>query len=448
MNDWVERDLKYLWHPYTQMKDCVDLPPVLIEIAEGLKLYDDNGNFYYDTISSWWCNIHGHNHPQIRAAIEKQLSTLDHVLFAGFTHKHAIELAERLVSITPENLTRVFYSDNGSTAVETALKMSLQYWRNSGRRHKTKFVSLDLAYHGDTMGAMSVAGDNTFNKPFQPVLFESFKTPTPYCYRCPLARQQTRCDIECIRPLEKILNENSDTIAAIILEPLLLGAAGMIVYPKEYLRKAANLAKKHDVHLIADEVAIGFGRTGKMFACEHAQIQPDFLCLSKGITSGTLPFAATLTTEEVYQAFCDDYEKQKTFYHGHTYCANPIGCAAALANLDIFQQERTLAKVQNVITLLQERAEQFRELPLIGDVRGIGMVAAFEMVKDKSTKQPFETSRRVGLEIYKRGLAQNLILRPLGNVTYLFLPLCTSAEDLEIILEKTYAVIESASRDI
>ncbi len=448
MSDWVARDLKHLWHPYTQMKDCAELPPILIERAEGLRLYDDRGNFYYDTISSWWCNVHGHNHPKIRAAIERQLSVLDHILFAGFTHENAIELAERLVAITPKNLTRVFYSDNGSTAVETALKMSLQYWRNSGCGGKTKFISLDMGYHGDTIGAMSVAGDNAFNKAFEPVLFDSFKTPTPYCYRCPLSMKKSHCDVQCIGPLEKILKDNSDTIAAIILEPLLLGAAGMIIYPAEFLRSAAKLAKQYNVHLIADEVATGFGRTGKMFACDHAQTEPDFLCLSKGITSGTLPFAATLTTEEVYQAFCDDYEKQKTFYHGHTYCANPVGCAAALASLDIFEKDSTLEKIQDVIELLRSGTERFRDLPLVGDVRGIGMVAAFELVKDKSAKQPFEASRRVGLQIYERGLAQNLILRPLGDVTYLFLPLCTTAEDLEIILERTYAVIEAASRDI
>jgi adenosylmethionine-8-amino-7-oxononanoate transaminase len=448
MSDWLARDLKHLWHPYTQMRDCSELPPILIERAEGLKLYDNKDNFYYDTISSWWCNIHGHNHPKIRAAIDRQLSTLDHVLFAGFTHRGAIELAERLVAITPKNLTRVFYSDNGSTAVETALKMSLQYWRNSGRHDKTKFVSLDMGYHGDTIGAMSVAGNTAFNKAFEPVLFDSFKTPTPYCYRCPLGKEEGCCSIECIGPLEKILKETSDMIAAIILEPLLLGAAGMIVYPAEFLRRAAGLAKKYDVHLIADEVATGFGRTGKMFACEHAEIAPDFLCLSKGITSGTLPFAATLTTEDIYSAFYDDYEKQKTFYHGHTYCANPVGCAAALANLDIFEQDSTLEKIQDVIELLRDGTERFRDLPLVGDVRGIGMVAAFELVRDKSTKRAFETSRRVGLQIYKRGLAHYLILRPLGNVTYLFLPLCTSAEDLEIILERTYCVIESVSRDI
>jgi len=445
MTSWIKKDLQCIWHPYTQMKDCQKWPPVLIERAKGAKLYDDKGNFYYDTISSWWCNVHGHNHPKIKAAIKKQLNSLEHVLFAGFTHKPAILLAEKLVSITPKNLTKVFFSDNGSTAVEAALKMSFQYWRNTGKKTKTKFLSLDLAYHGDTIGALSVGGDTVFNKVFDALRFESFKVPSPYCYRCPVGKQRNSCDIDCIKPLESTLKKNKNQIAAIILEPLLMGAAGMIVYPVEYLKQAAELAKKYDVHLILDEVATGFGRTGKMFACQHASVQPDFICLAKGITSGTLPFAATLTTDEIYNAFYDDYEKFKTFYHGHTYTANPLGCAAALASLEIFEEEKTLEKVKTLIPVFHTGMEKFKPLRFVGDVRYIGMVGVIELVRDKKTKQLFGVKERIGQRIFQKGLKEHLILRPLGNVIYLFPPLSITKTQLTDILRKTFKIIEGLS---
>ena len=443
MDSWIKKDLQYLWHPYTQMKDCETFPPILIERAKGIKLYDNKGNFYYDTIASWWCNVHGHNHPKIKAAIRKQMNSLEHVLFAGFTHKPAIRLAEKLVSITPKKLTKVFFSDNGSTAVETALKISFQYWMNSGKKRKTKFVSLDLAYHGDTIGAMSVAGTTIFNETFAALLFKSYKVPSPYCYRCPMGKQKNLCNIACIKPLEKTLKEHKDEIAAVILEPLLMGAAGMIVYPIEYLKKAARLAQKYNVHLIADEVATGFGRTGKMFACEHGAVQPDFMCLSKGITSGTLPFAATLTTEGIYNAFYDDRDKHKTFYHGHTYSANPIGCSAALASLEIFEEEKTLEKIKKLIPQLQDGMERLSPLRYVGDVRYIGMTGAVELVRDKETKKGFDTAGRIGQQVFRKGLKENLILRPLGNVIYLCLPLSTTKKELCDILEKMFKTIRN-----
>jgi adenosylmethionine-8-amino-7-oxononanoate aminotransferase len=443
MTDWIKKDLRYIWHPYTQMKDCRKYPPILIKKANGVKLYDDKGNFYYDTISSWWCNVHGHNHPKIRAAIKRQLNSLDHILLAGFTHKPAVLLAEKLVSITPKNLTKVFFSDNGSTAVETALKMSFQYWRNIGRRTKTKFLCLDLAYHGDTFGAMSVGGDTVFNRAFDALRFDSFKVPTPYCYRCPLGKERASCDIDCIKPLQNTLKKHRDKIAALILEPILLAAGGMIIYPVEYLKRAAVLARKYNIHLILDEVATGFGRTGKMFACQYTTIEPDFICLAKGITSGTLAFAVTLTTDKIYNAFYDDYEKFKTFYHGHTYTANPIGCAAALATLEIFEQEKTLERVKKLVPAFHRVLDKFRLLPFVGDVRYIGMVGALELVKDKKTKKPFETRERIGQQIFQKGLKEHLILRPLGSIIYLFLPLCITNSQLNGILKRTFKVIES-----
>lgn len=443
MDKWIKKDLRFIWHPYTQMQDCQKFPPILIEKAKGIKLFDSGGNFYYDTISSWWCNVHGHNHSRIKNAIRKQVDSLEHVLFAGFTHKPAILLAERLISILPRNLTKAFFSDNGSTAVEIALKMSFQYWQNTGRLKKTKFISLDMGYHGDTIGAMSVSGIGLFNQVFSRLFFPSFKTPSPYCYRCPLDKDKNTCSIDCADALEDLLKKKSGEIAGIILEPMIMAAGGMIVYPKEYLAKAANLSKKFNVHLILDEVATGFGRTGKMFACEFADINPDFICLSKGITSGYLPLAVTITTENIYKAFYADYNKKKTFYHGHTYTANPISCAAALASLEIFREEQTLEKIKKIMPLFHRRVEAFRSLPLVGDVRYIGLIGAIELVKDKKAKRVFDFKERIGLEVYRRALKKNLILRPLGNIIYLFLPLCIKKEELEDILERIYSVIKT-----
>lgn len=443
MDRWLKKDSQYIWHPYTQMKDSRKQAPILIERAKGIKLYDNQGNSYYDTISSWWCNVHGHNHPRINEAIRSQVNRLEHVLFAGFTHKPAITLAEKLIAITPSSLRKVFFSDNGSTAVEVALKMSFQYWQNIGRRKKTKFLSLDYAYHGDTVGAMSVSGVDLFNKVFSPLFFPSLKTPSPYCYRCPMKKDKSSCGIECIKPLEKILRAKNNEIAALILEPLVMAAGGMIIYPKKYLKKAHFLAKKYNVHLILDEVATGFGRTGKMFACEHAGVKPDFMCVSKGITSGYLPLGVTLTTNKVYRVFYADYEQKKTFYHGHTYTANPISCAAACASLELFKKENTLEKVNNLIPFFYEKLEDFRDLKFVGDLRYIGMIGAIELVKNKKTKQTFSLKERIGLKVYREGLKKGLILRPLGSIVYFFLPLCLKKHQLQKVLKKTFLIIKN-----
>ncbi len=444
-DELIRKDLKYVWHPYTQMKDCESLPPVPVARAEGVRLYDYDGNFYYDTVSSWWCNVHGHNHPAIKSAIKEQLDSLEHVLFAGFTHRPAVELAERLVAITPPGLAKVFYSDNGSTAVEAAMKMSFQYWQNTGKEGKTRFLSLDMAYHGDTVGTMSISGVGLFNERYRPLFFDSFKAPTPYCYRCPCGREKGKCALECLSRAEEILKENADTIAAVVIEPLLMGAGGMIVYPVEYLKGIWELSRKYGVHLIADEVATGFGRTGKMFACEHAGIEPDLMCLSKGITSGYLPMGATLATEEIFRAFYDDYDKLKTFYHGHTFTANPISCAAARASIDLFEEEKTLEKVPEINGKLVSFLEEMAELPIVGDIRSIGAVGAMELVKDRKTKEPFGMKERVGDEVYRRGLEKSLLLRPLGNVIYFFLPLCIKGDEMDDVFRRAGEVIGSVA---
>ncbi|MGA2774847.1 MAG: adenosylmethionine--8-amino-7-oxononanoate transaminase [Candidatus Omnitrophota bacterium] len=444
MDNWIRKDLKYLWHPYTQMKDCRNFPPPLIEKGKGIKLYDSKGNFYYDTISSWWCNVHGHNHPKIKSAIKKQLDLLEHVLFAGFTHKPAILLAERLVALTRGKFSKVFFSDNGSTAVEVALKMSFQYWRNSGKNKKRKFISLDYGYHGDTVGTMSVSGVDLFNEVFSPLFSPSIKMPSPYCYRCPLGLKRSGCNIDCLNRAEKLLKEKADEICAIILEPMVMCASGMIVYPKEYLERIAALAKKYNTHLILDEVATGFGRTGKMFAYEHVNnIRPDFLCLSKGISGGYLPLAATLTTDKIYGEFYADYEKKKTFYHGHTYTANPVSCSAGLASLRVFEEENTLSNVKKLQPIFQAGLERIRSLPFVGDVRHIGLIAGIELVKDKKSKEGFSFKKRMALKVYKKGLKSNLILRPLGDVIYLFLPLSTKKNELEDIFNRVYPILKS-----
>ena len=443
MNDLIKKDLKYLWHPYTQMKDCERMPPIPIKNAKGIKLFDHDGNFYYDTISSWWCNVHGHNHPRINDAITAQLKEFEHVLFAGFTHSGAVGLAERLVNITPPNLSRVFYSDNGSTAVEVAMKMSFQYWLNRGVEGKTAFLSLDSAYHGDTIGAMSVSGVDLFNKKFCPLFFDSYKAKTPYCYRCPEGKDPACCGIECFGSMRDILERHHDRIAAVILEPLLMGAGGMIVYPEEYLRKAREITRKHDVHLILDEVATGFGRTGSMFACERAGVEPDLMCLSKGITSGYLPIGVTLATEDIFRAFYADYGEHKTFYHGHTFTANPLACAAACASIDLFGEENTLDNVDSINSALSSYLEKASKRERVGDTRCIGSVGAMELVKDKASKERFGGDRRIGAEVYLKGLENNILLRPLGDVIYFFLPLSATPEELDDIFLRTDIVLDS-----
>lgn len=438
----TELDRRALWHPYTQMKDHEREDLLFIDRAAGIFLFDAGGQRYYDTISSWWCIVHGHNHPRITSAIKSQLDRLEHVHLAGTSHEGAVLLAERLVRITPPNLTRVFYSDNGSTACEVALKMSFQFWKQTGAPEREKFVSLERGYHGDTIGTMSVGGTPGFHDLFSPLMFRSYRVPSPYCYRCPAGRTgPADCGLACMEPLRDLLEEKGREIAGIILEPLLQAAGGMIVYPAACLREVADLARRHGVHLILDEVATGFGRTGRMFAMEHAGVHPDFLCLSKGLTAGYLPMGATLTTEEVYRAFYDDYSRGKTFFHGHTYTGNPLAAAAALASLDIFEEEDVLAGVGTKAARLQKEKERFREIELVGDVRGLGMVAAFELVQDRVSGTPFPAHLRVGRQVYRMGLDKGLILRPLGDVIYLFLPLCATSGEIDDILERTYAVL-------
>lgn len=440
-NDLQAKDRQYLWHPYTQMHDYASRDLLCIERAEGLFLYDHSGRPYYDTISSWWCIVHGHNHPTIMAAIRSQLARLDQVLLAGITHEPAILLAEKLVQLTPPPLTKVFYSDNGSTACEIAVKMSIQYWRQSGHPERTKMVALTRGYHGDTIGTMSLGGVPEFHQAFSGMLFESYRLPSPYCYRCPAGQHPASCGCECLAAYEALLAAHGHEIAALIVEPLIQAAGGMIIYPASYLARLAAMTQAHGIHLILDEVATGFGRTGTMFALEQAGVSPDFLCLSKGLTGGCLPMAATLTTEEIYQAFYGDYAAGRTFFHGHTFTGNPIAAAAALGSLRVFAEERVLAGLPDKIAHLRRCLAPFADLPWVGEVRQLGLIAALELVKDKEGKTPFAAEERVGWPIYLEGLKQGIVLRPLGNVVYLWLPLSVTMEAIDEITGRMWQVV-------
>ena len=438
-----EKDKRFLWHPYTQMQDYAQRDLLLIDRAEGVYLFDQQGKRYFDTISSWWCIVHGHGHPVVTEKIRSQLARLDQVLLAGTSHEGAILLAEQLVQLTPPALSRVFYSDNGSTACEIAIKMSLQYWRQVGQPNRCQLVGIERGYHGDTIGTMSLGGVPEFHGPFAPLLFSSHRLPSPYCYRCPAGLEKESCDCQCLQPLADLLTGQGTLIAALIIEPLIQAAGGMIVYPAKYLRKVAALTREYGVHLILDEVATGFGRTGTMFALEQAGVVPDFLCLSKGLTAGMLPMAATLTSEEIFQAFYGEYGAGKTFFHGHTFSGNPLAAAAALGSLQVFAEEQTMAGLPAKISHLRARMLRFQDLPWVGDLRQIGMISAMELVKDKKTKAPYDPKQRVGWPIYLAGLEQGLLLRPLGNVIYLWLPLSVTLSEIDEITERAWQVLSN-----
>lgn len=410
----VERDRKVLWHPYTQEKTA-PLPVPVIR-GEGVWLFTEDGRKILDGISSWWVNIHGHSHPFLNEALARQAGILEHAMFAGFTHKPAVELAEKLVEKTPENLTRVFYSDNGSTAVEVALKMAYQFWQNRGEERKT-FVALENAYHGDTFGAMAASDESSFTKPFQNLLFRVLRASG---------------DAE---ELEKIFSENAGEIAAMIIEPMLQGAGGMIVWKKEFLATARELCDKYNILLIADEVLTGFGRTGKMFACEHAGILPDLMCLSKALTAGYLPLGVTLATEEIYEAFFSD-DRAKTFFHGHSFTANPLSCAIAVASLELFERENSLEKVAFINQKFQEFFPKLLDLKCVSKVRVIGAIGVVEL----NTGEGYLAE--IGPKLYQEFLKRNILLRPLGNVLYFMPPYVIAESEIDWVLGEIADVLQ------
>jgi len=435
-------DRKYIWHPFTQMKEWIQDKPIIISEGKDCFIKDIYGRWYLDGVSSLWVNIHGHRKKEIDNAIKKQLDKIAHTTLLGLSNAPAIRLAEKLVHIInsslvsrPLSLNKVFYSDNGSTAVEVALKMAFQYWRHKGVDGKNKFVSLNRAYHGDTIGAVSVGGIDIFHKAFGPLLFKTYKSPSPYCYRCELGKKYPGCKFACLDKMEKIFKAHSKKIAALIIEPLIQAAGGMITSPPGYLKGVRELCTKYNILMIADEVATGFGRTGKMFACEHEDVVPDIMCLSKGITGGYMPLAVTIATDEIYNVFLGEFKDLKTFFHGHSYTGNPLACAAALACLDLFEKEGTLKKLKKKIAILESWFREVLDLQHVGDVRNAGMMAGVELVKDKKTREPYEWAEKVGWRVAYRAREKGVFIRPLGNVIVIMPPLSISGKNLHQLLK-------------
>ncbi len=424
-----------IWHPFSQQ--ALDPAPLRITHAQGVYLYLDDGRRILDAISSWWTNIHGHCHPAIMSAIAAQTSTLDHVLLAGFTHDRVEELAACLRKILPRELDAIFFSDDGSTAVEVALKMAVQYWQNIGRLQKHSIVALEHAYHGDTVGAMSVGARSAFSDPFRSFLFPVHRVHSAYCYRCPVGKTRATCNIDCADHLARLLEEKHAEIAAIIVEPLLQGAGGMIVHPQEFLQRVRQLCSEYGVLLIADEVLTGFGRCGKMFACELAGVVPDLMCLSKGITGGVLPLAATVCTEEIHHAFVSE-DRSRTFYHGHSYTGNPIAAAAAVASFKIFENEPVFERITKISQIHQQRLAAIENHSVVGNVRSIGTVAAIELRADDPG---YFSSLRP--KLYDFFLNAGILLRPLGNVIYILPPYCITAEELHFVHDR---VVDALAR--
>jgi len=428
----VEKDLQYIWHPCSQMKDYEELKPIIIDHGQGVYLYDINGKAYLDIVSSWWCNLLGHCHPTINETIKNQLDKLEHVIFANFSHEPVITLCEQLAEIIPPGLAKFNFSDNGSAAVECALKMSFQYQYQTGHRAKTRFMCLTEGYHGETIGALSVGSMDLYAKIYQPMLMDTIRIEAPDCYRCPFGQVRDNCDCACFAFAEQAFAEHGAETCAMIVEPLLQGSAGMRIYPALYLRKLRALCDQYDVLLIADEIATGFGRTGKMFACDHAGISPDIMCISKGLTGGYLPFAITITTDAIYDAFYADYSEGKAFMHSHTYSGNPLGSAAALAVQKVLREDRVLEHAAVRADYLHKKLnETLLDHPHIGEIRHLGLINAMELVTDKQAKTGFDSSLRMGYQVYKRALDKGLLLRPLGNVLYFNPPLTIKEEELD-----------------
>ena len=426
-------DKDFIWHPFTRMKEWLNDEPLIIEEAKGSYLKDSQGRWYLDGVSSLWVNVHGHRKREIDLAVRNQLNKVAHSTLLGLGNVPSIGLARKLVEIAPSGLKKVFYSDSGSTAVEIALKMAYQYWQIKGKP-KTTFIHLENSYHGDTIGSVSVGGIDLFHKAYKKLLFKSFKVDSPYCYRCPKDKTYPLCGFECLNMLKETLSTHHQKIAALIVEPLVQAAAGMIVWPPGVYKEMAGLCKKHNVLLIADEVAVGFGRTGTMFASTQEAVSPDILCVAKGVTAGYLPLAATLATQKIFDAF-------PTFFHGHTYTGNPLACSAALANLEVFKKEKTLEKLKSKIELFKGGLERFKALEHAGDIRQKGFMVGIELVKNKKTKEPYAWEEKIGAKVCRKARDYGLILRPLGDVVVLMPPLSISKPELIRLLDGAYEAI-------
>ncbi len=443
---WADRDLAVVWHPCTQMKDHEWLPMIPIRLAEGVWLEDFDGKRYLDAISSWWVNLFGHRNKRISAAIQRQLGQLEHVLLAGFTHAPVIELSEQLTAVAPAGLTRCFYADNGSSAVEVALKMSFHAHRNRGRVNKTKFITLSNSYHGETLGALSVGDVDLYKETYAPLLFRPVTVPSPDAYLREAGVTPEQHARNIFAEMERALEKHGDEVCAVIVEPLVQCAGGMRMYDPVYLRLLCEACNRFDVHLIADEIAVGFGRTGTLFACEQAGITPDFLCLSKGLTGGFLPLSVVLCKDDTYQLFYDDYLKRTAFLHSHSYTGNPLACAAALETLRIFTDEPVLERNRSLAQKLSNELSDLVDHKHISDVRQVGMIAAIEFVRDKKTREPYPVSERRGLRVYEFALSKGVLLRPLGNVVYFMPPYVIAPDEIELMVRVATEAIDVATR--
>ena len=445
--DLREADRANVWHPFTPMSVWLGDDAPIIERGEGSYLIDTDGNRYIDGVSSLWVNVHGHSHPKIVDAIVEQARTLQHSTFLGLSHPSAIELARRLVEIAPGDLTRVFFSENGAAAVEVALKMAFSYWRNRGESRE-RFVSITNGYHGDTIGAVSVGAIERFHQTYRPLLFTTEQIPSPYCYRCPLGLTYPSCELACASALEDVLAREGSSVAAVVVEPLVQGAGGIITAPDGHLARLAEIAKRHGTLLVVDEIATGFGRTGTMFACEQDGVQPDLMTVGKGLTGGYLPLSATLATEEIFDAFLAPPEEHKTLYHGHSYTANPITCAAALANLDVFEQDHTLERLQPKIEYLRALLKPLADHPNVGDVRQRGFMTGIELVADRETKREYDEALQVGARVSRAARPKGAIIRPLGDVVVLMPPLSIEDDVLAELVAITAEAIDEVTSSL
>lgn len=419
------------------MKDYEELPPIIIDHAKGIWLYGIQGERYADVVSSWWCNLLGHCNERISGAIKDQLNRMEHVIFANFSHEPAIELCEKLVQKLPHGLSKFFFTDNGSSAVEVAMKMSFQYRIQTGSPKKVRFMALSDAYHGETLGALAAGDLDLYSKMYKPLMIDVLRISAPDCYRCPYGKTRTSCATECFENAVRMFERHAAECTAILVEPLVQGSAGMKIYPAAYLTKLRALCDRFDVHFIADEIAVGFGRTGTMFACDQAEISPDFICLSKGLTGGYMPMALVVTTPKTFDAFYDDYETHRAFLHSHTYSGNPLGCRAALEVLRIFDDEPILENaVKNAPYLNKRLHEAFDRFECVGEIRQIGLINAIELVADHQTKKPFDSRLRLGYQVYRNALKTGVLLRPLGDVLYFNPPIIISRDEIDWTVER------------
>jgi len=430
------------------MQEWQSNPGMVIERAAGRYLIDTEGNRYYDAVSSIWVNIHGHNNATLNRALHSQLKKVAHSTLLGLSNIPSIHLAKELVRLSPVGLKKVFYSDNGSSAMEIAIKMAYQFWQQQGKEfhQKKKFVALDMGYHGDSLGNMSVSGISLFHNAYKSLLFKTFKVDPPYCYRCPFQLNFPSCRLACIQPIETLIRENHKKIAAFIIEPMVQGVGGIIVSPPGYLSALRELCTRYDVLLIADEVATGFGRTGKMFACDHEDVTPDLMALSKGLTGGYMPLAATLTTQRVYDAFLGRYEDLKTFFHGHSYTGNPLGCAVAVANLKLLKRKDFFAVLPKKVNALRDELKKIKSLPHVGDVRQLGLMVGIELVQGKRTKEPYDFKTRIGQLVATEARERGLLMRPIGNIIILMPPVTATIGELKMVVEVTRLAIKAVTQ--